>query len=210
MIQSIALFFTKLYSITIKNALYALYREGPAFHGYGFWQGHSDNFICSSLTRYSGINNPTYHSAAVSQYSTAGVHEAANFWSLPENGQACRNIINADFRQYEITLLAVIYGWWLYQIMSLVWKGIATSLCSGCKCWLCRLMKRFRYCRKCKDCKHKNKDLNLTLDQNGETNSNSQREGVHKRATKDHHRVRDHANVTDNGHRGNLQADTKE
>lgn len=207
-----------VYTICIKNVLYTLYREGPALHGYGFWQGHSDNFICSSLTRYDGQQSTTqfghYESlwrhrlTATSTTSASSISASAssisasassvsasafttqdiNFWEL--HSESCRHIIETDFRQYEISLLILMYAWIMYHVLrkalQLIWS--VSSECVSCKCWLCRWILRIglycnclNYCTdkynrrhnhsfcirckllRCRSCKHAHQKKNLKI-----------------------------------------------
>lgn len=158
-----------MYDVFFRNALWTLYREGPSFQGYGFWQGHSNSYICSYLTNYDGVafsssshlshshlrpnsnvnfgKSPTSPSIPLASFPL----EANHFWD--QQAQHCLEIIQRDFRQYEITLLAILYIVIVYKTIGLICVCLEKCLCGHCwSCKLCRWLScgstRLKCCKK--------------------------------------------------------------
>ncbi|BBI30563.1 hypothetical protein QKT49_gp200 [Acanthamoeba castellanii medusavirus] len=75
-----------IFTALIAQPLYTLYRRGPSIAGYGWWEGASDEDICSRLT---GVN--------------------AEFWRAgPASSAMCSELIDRKFDAFVIGTLGVV------------------------------------------------------------------------------------------------------
>lgn len=83
--------------------LYYLYRGGPNFHGFGFWNGWSDAQICNVLTG----------------------HKAEQLIWM-ESREVCEKIIHDDFQSWIVLLGFIFYLWIFINVLKCLF-------CLSCK-----------------------------------------------------------------------------
>jgi hypothetical protein len=82
---------SSLYDLVVRYPLFSLYFNGPAVHGFGFWQGLPPETICSSLT---------------------GTPEAV--WvQMPHD---CYDILWRHFNSFHILVQALLYFYIIYKL----------------------------------------------------------------------------------------------
>ena len=81
------------------DPLRGLYRNGPAFQGYGFWAGAEDADVCAQLT-----NVPS------------------NLWrSTPEQITHCENLIERHFMSFAWLIFIGMYILFIYKVVVQLW-----------------------------------------------------------------------------------------